>query len=115
MALKTYLDRGILALKKFEQGDLDSFIAVLKQKSAAFHNFKAADSILAKQGINTDEDPQVARLWPMIREADQKLAEAIIEATKATRDELNRNQRVRTSISKYRSRRLRDFVFERTI
>jgi hypothetical protein len=114
-ALKVYLDRGKHALAQFDAGDLEGFVETLRLKSAAFHNFRAADGILAKAGIQSENDVEMVALWPEIADIDRLLTDAVNAAAKFTSDELKRNQRVRNSIGKYRSRKLRDTGFERSV
>ena len=112
-ALRVYLDRGRKALEQFEDEDLDGFLKTLGLKAAAFHNFRAADGILASQGINLDDE--FKDIWPEIKQVDARLMDALNMATEFTKDELLKSQRVRKSIGKYRSRTYRESGFARTV
>jgi hypothetical protein len=76
-ALEVYLNRGAQALEHARAGDIDKLNSLLTKRRAAFHNFRAADSIVSKYkqvgaNVETAQD-----LWKQIRDIDELLIKEI--------------------------------------
>lgn len=115
VSLRVYLERSRKLLRDIDQGNLNGLESLLRMKTAAFHNFRAAEAILQSSGIEVGRDPEFLALWQDIAQTDKEL-DAVLQMLKEEfQEELARSQRVRLNIGKYRSGLQVRSAFEKAI
>ncbi len=103
VSLRMYLERSIRLLADLENGRVTSLDKLLQLKSAAFHNFRAAETILQSSGRDITKEAEFLDLWKEIVRVDQDLEVALHMVREELQDEMVKSQRVRLNIGKYRS------------
>ncbi len=78
-ALEIYLSRGQQALQSARLGDVDRVNELLAQRRAAFHNFRVADAIAAREERPGNYSASAKALWEEIREIDAELVGEIYQ------------------------------------
>ena len=76
-ALEVYLRRGELALERIENSDLTEFIDILRNRKAAFHNFRAAEAQVQQAGLDLSDQKKFQDIWLQVREIDRLLTIAV--------------------------------------
>lgn len=113
-ALAKYRDRGNDALSALKAGRPEDANRLLKERDAAFHNFRAVDVLAQRAGDDVANDPAVLLVWADIRATELALA-TVYEALREEGDRvLSALRTARDKISQYRSRRTEDARFEKT-
>lgn len=102
-SLQFYLTRSQDALKCLDQGDLEEVMAILRKKTAAFHNFKVADAALQVQGIDLRNDAEIAEIFVKILEIDKRLKSSLESCRGKVSAKLNAQIRVNNKINHYGS------------
>lgn len=81
LALVVYQRRGMDALTAFaEDGDAESFLAALKKRDVAFHNFRAVEDLVVRAGGDVGTYGPTRALWPEIESLNATLAGLMAEA-----------------------------------
>jgi len=115
VALQVYLDRGRVALECLDRGDLTSLEPLLRSRSAAFHNFRAADALALQSGYDIAQDAEMALNFGEWRDVDDRLAAGLVVAREATEVEIIKVTSVRQKMSKYRSGKSDVSRFEQSV
>lgn len=113
-ALSVYLERGRQALDLLKNGRFDEANDILRQRNAAFHNFRAVDALALRDGSDIKDDPEAQALWIEIKLIDQKLAESLKAARIMTAALYKKIRETYAKIGAYRSRRSNDPRFEKS-
>lgn len=102
-ALRVYLERGQLALKALESGDVEEFFAQLDKRRAAFHNFRALDHLARTANVDLAQDPDVKELWEHIQAVNTRISDVSSEAVQNMEGQVSRLVNGRTVSLKYGS------------
>ncbi|MGE0172173.1 MAG: hypothetical protein AB7T49_05285 [Oligoflexales bacterium] len=103
VALKVYLERGAKIVALLEEHKIDEALELLRWRTAAFYNFKVADFMETKNGVDVCKDPALKSLWDEIRAVNTKLEKALKQASDEANKELVHAVAVKGALSKFRS------------
>ena len=115
VALTVYLKRGRLALKSLVEGDPDAAEELLRWRTAAFHNFRVADTLALERGQDISSDQKIQQIWLEIRDLDQELKDRLEELYKHTGQAFTRIRSSRQTIGRYRSGNIEHSRFEHSV
>jgi len=102
-ALVAYVERGEKALAYLKSGNTNRFESMMNRRKAAYHNFRAAEAILANSGIYVSEQSKLTDLWLKATEVDEGIKEVLSEMKLRIQNELRNVNRAKNGIGKYRS------------
>jgi len=102
-ALVAYFERGEKALAYIQSGKTNRFERMMNRRKAAYHNFRAAEAILADQGIHVHDQDELAKLWVKAKQVDDGIIEVLSEMKLRIQGELGHVNNAKNGISKYRS------------
>ena len=111
-ALRTYIQRGRLAIDAFEQDEDNEADRLMKLRKAAFANFKVFEHKLSQRQIDINAIPEVQSLVADSFEIDEQLEKSIYSYRDRLNEKLNLMLRNRTRLSKYYSGRSVSSGFE---
>jgi len=114
-ALEVYLKRGKLAIVNLSKGKIDKAEEVLRWQTAAFHNFRAFDSLAMRQGIDLMQDSKVIKLWNEIKSTDDQIQSLMVKARNEATQALIKLSKARGKIGHYRSGLAENPNFARTV
>lgn len=117
IALTAYLERGEAALNLLSEKRYDEAMEVLQKRTAAFHNFRVADSLAKSEspdGIEPVEE-LLRSLWNKIELVNNKLKEALENARGETLTDLTKISQSRQKLSRYRSGYVEKRNFEQSV
>jgi hypothetical protein len=114
-ALAVYLKRGEEAVAELKDGNVDKADEILLWRNAAFHNFKVMDEFAKESGIDIAKNLDVLSLWRNIQEIDEQLAESLEDARTATKLALMKMRKARGKIGHYRSGKIENPSFAKSV
>lgn len=115
IALITYLERGESVLAALASDDLDAVAHWMSLRKAAFHNFRAADSIAKKSGYDVIQDDAMAAVVKRLRPINSNI-EVQLESCKLRLErQVAKIVRARSAIRKYRSEPNGPEMIEQTV
>lgn len=114
-ALTVYYERGVRALDCVRQGLWDEVDVVLNMRTAAFHNFRAADHLAQKEGYTPEQDSQLKSIWDQIVINDSKLMAELGAARERTEGELARLAKVKSTLGRFRSGNVQESDWEKPV
>lgn len=114
-ALKVYIARGDTAIRLLEHSDWDAASKVLRDRKAAFCNYRTAETLT---NINTAEfyKSQLAQdLWQHIELQEEKIGCLLRKRKSLFEKQLLKIKKEKSRISKYRSQSQNQNTFARSI
>ena len=114
-ALTVYYERGVRALDCVRQGLWDEVDVVLNMRTAAFHNFRAADHLAQKEGYTPEQDSQLKSIWDQIVINDSKLMAELGAARERAEGELARLAKVKSTLGRFRSGNVQESDWEKPV
>lgn len=114
-ALTVYYERGVRALDCVRQGLWDEVDVVLNMRTAAFHNFRAADYLAQKEGYSCEQEVQLRSIWDQIVINDSKLMVELGAARAKAEKEMARLAKVKTTLSRFRSGSVQESDWEKPV
>lgn len=114
-ALTVYFERGVRALEALRKGLWDDVDAVLSMRTAAFHNFRAADHLAQKEGYTHEQESRLRVLWEQIRANDDALMVELRRARDNMENELGRLAKVKATLGRFRSGSVQEPDWEKSV
>jgi len=114
-ALTVYYERGVRALECIRREMWDDVDAVLNMRTAAFHNFRAADHLAQKEGYSAEQDAQLRAIWVQVMANDSELMAEMVVARKKMEAELVRLAKVKKTIGRFRSGQVQESKWEKPV
>ena len=101
--LEVYLARGESALRLLRSGNVDEALIHLRNRKAAFHNFRVVEARAADQGQTLSSDPSFAGLLSQLQSVDKHLKDEMEKARGSAAEQARKLSAARRKIGKYRS------------
>jgi len=114
-ALTVYYERGVRALDCVRQGLWDEVDVVLNMRTAAFHNFRAADHLAQKEGYSPEQEAQLKSIWDQVVINDSKLMSELSAAREKAEEELARLAKVKSTLGRFRSGSVQESDWEKPV
>lgn len=114
-ALTVYFERGVRALEALRKGLWDDVDVVLSMRTAAFHNFRAADHLAQKEGYTHEQESRLRVLWEQIRANDDALMVELRRARDNMENELGRLAKVKATLGRFRSGSVQEPDWEKSV
>lgn len=114
-ALTVYYERGVRALDCVRQGLWDEVDVILNMRTAAFHNFRAADHLAQKEGYSSEQEAQLKSIWDQIVINDSKLMSELGAARENAENELARLAKVKSTLGRFRSGSVQESDWEKPV
>lgn len=114
-ALTVYFERGVRALEALRKGLWDDVDVVLNMRTAAFHNFRAADHLAQKEGYTHEQESRLSVLWEQIRANDEALMVELRRARDNMESELGRLVKVKATLGRFRSGSVQEPDWEKSV
>lgn len=114
-ALTVYYERGVRALDCVRQGLWDEVDVVLNMRTAAFHNFRAADHLAQKEGYSPEQEAQLKSIWDQVVINDSKLMSELGAAREKAEEELARLAKVKSTLGRFRSGSVQESDWEKPV
>ncbi|MBP9706095.1 MAG: hypothetical protein KBD78_00520 [Oligoflexales bacterium] len=102
-ALRHYYLRSLAAIDAIDLANQKSLDEILRKRTAAFHNFRVADALLLRDGIDVSLNPELQEIWMDIRAIDLKLKDKLAIFSKIKKRELNSAILARKKIQSFHS------------
>jgi len=110
-----YYERGVKALEELRSERYEEADSILNMRTAAFHNFRAADYLAAKEGYPVEVANELKNLWKLLEPLDASLMEELTLARDKMEVQLVQLGKVRATLSKYKAPELDVNRFEKSI
>ena len=114
-ALEVYLERGQLAIANLTKGKVEKAEELLRWQTAAFHNFRAFDSLAMSQGFDLSKDYRFIKLWDEVKTVDDQIQSLMAKARNDAQQALIKLGNARGKIGHYRSGLAENPNFARTV
>lgn len=101
--LEVYLERGESALRALRSGDVEQALIHLRNRKAAFHNFRVVEARAGDQGEVLSRHPSFAGLLSQLQSVDIHLKDEMERARKSAAEQARKLSAARRKIGKYRS------------
>ncbi|WP_141731903.1 hypothetical protein [Oligoflexus tunisiensis] len=101
--LEVYLARSETALAALVSEDWNSFDSAMRWRSAAFHNFRAADHLVRSQRADYLAEPELQSLGTTLEAVNQRLAQEMEKAKVRLSEKLAKISQHRARIGKFYS------------
>lgn len=113
--LTVYYERGVRALDCIRRGLWDEVDAVLNMRTAAFHNFRAADFLAQKEGYSAEQEAQLRGIWEQVLINDAELMSELRVARDQAEAEVARLAKVKTTLGRFRSGSVQESDLEKPV
>lgn len=113
--LTVYYERGVRALDCIRRGQWDEVDAVLNMRTAAFHNFRAADFLAQKEGYSAEQEAQLKSIWDQVLINDAELMSELRAARDQAEAEVARLAKVKTTLGRFRSGSVQESDLEKPV
>ena len=113
--LEIYLARSATALEALAAEDWDGFDSAMRWRTAAFHNFRAADYLVQLKHSDYLSAPEWRELGQSLQEADRLLQAAIDRQKERLNQRLIKISRHKTGIGKFHSGVQEQAGFQKTV
>lgn len=113
--LTVYYERGVRALDCIRRGLWDEVDAVLNMRTAAFHNFRAADFLAQKEGYSVEQEAQLRSIWDQVQINDAELMSELRVARDQAEAEVARLAKVKTTLGRFRSGSVQESDLEKPV
>lgn len=114
-ALTVYYERGVRALDYIEREMWDEADSLLSMRTAAFHNFRAADYLAQKDGYSAEQEAQLRAIWGQIAANDAKLLAVMMSAREKLEGEVSRLAKVSKTLGRFRSGQVQESKWEKPV
>ena len=114
-ALTVYLERGFRALEFIRAESWDELDGMLSLRTAAFHNFRAADHLALLIGYSAQADAKMKGTWGQIVEVDRELLEEMVQAQQKMNAEIARMSKVKATIGRFKSGQIQESKMEKPV
>ncbi|MFK7823044.1 MAG: hypothetical protein AB8G05_02740 [Oligoflexales bacterium] len=114
-ALQFYIARGKAAIEQLELNNWEKASIELRNRKAAFLNYRAADS-LTHENLGEYYKSETARMmWEQIESQEMQISMLLKKYKKRYADQLGKIKKEKSRISKYRSQSQNQNTFARSI
>lgn len=113
--LEIYLARTETALAALLSEDWDTFDSAMRGRTAAFHNFRAADHLAQKENADYLTDPVLQALGQKLQEVEQSLAKELEKQRDRLNQKLEKISRHRDKIGKFHSGVQEEAGFQKSV
>ncbi len=113
--LQIFGDRGLSALQAIEHEDWEEFEHAMRQRNAAYHNFRAVDFILSARRQDYLMHENLLALGKRIMETDSLLTEAIDKKRQKLAEKLQKIRNHKTKIGRFYSGQVEQAGFQKSI
>jgi hypothetical protein len=114
-ALMVYYERGVHALNCVRKSLWDEVDVVLNLRTAAFHNFRAADYLALQEGYPPELEARLREIWEQIVANDSELMSELVKARRTTETEMTRLVKVKNTLGRFRSGTVQESDWEKPI
>lgn len=101
--LRIYSSRGEQALQALVGSDYVALGELLKQREAAFHNFKYLDAIATEKDPNYSNHDEFREIWSKLQDINQSLEKHLKAHRDCLKQALLKSQLQRAKIQKFQS------------
>lgn len=101
--LEVYLKRGQEAVIAGESGDWDSFVDLLRDRKAAFNNFRYWDYVALQYNSQYGADQPFQDLWQLIRKNNSQIEMLVRDLCQQLNHSLVKATHNREKVGKFRS------------
>ena len=102
-ALAVYCERGEAALLAFGDGNPDGAATYLKNRTIAFHNFRALDHIAHNDGTDLKDVPEAQALFARIKTLESELVIQLEAALEGALEQSKKVREARAKVARFRS------------
>lgn len=113
--LTVYYERGVKALEELKAEHYEEADQLLNMRTAAFHNFRAADHLATKEGYPELIAQEMAVIWKLLEPLDAALLDELLLARDRMETQLIQLGKARATLSKYRSSEPENTRFEKSV
>ena len=114
-ALHVYIVRGDAAIELLESNKWEQASLVLRERKAAFFNYRAADSLTPESTDQFYQSELARKLWKKIELQEGKINDLLTRYKSKYEEQLRKIKKEKTQITKYRSQSQNQNTFVRSI
>ena len=114
-ALEVYIVRGEAVIELLEIGNWEKASRELRDRKAAFLNYRAADSLTQEKLDEFYVSQRAKNIWKKIQTQEAKINVLLEQYKRNYEDQLRKIKKERSRISKYRSHPQNQNTFARSI